>query len=332
MEFRVYRDGKLEAEAFDARAPESLMAGPSAVWVDVVDPDPATLTELKRIVPALAEIDTGERGRPPKVKVVEDAAFVRAYATRVAGDSHLEFQEIRAVAEDNRLVTVRFGSGFDLSEVVRAWAKRADRGSEGGIFVLSLLLEWLVEDYFDIIDWFEERADAIDARVFDTGSPERSRRRRENAEDQRIRALERDIHALRGELSVFRRHILPFGELRELLQGRVASSSEQLTMDFRDIGDSIIRAVELLDNVRDQVTSSFEAVLAQVSNQLNVVMKKLTAWAAILLVPTLIAGIYGMNFEHMPELAWQQGYPFALGTIVGSSLLLYLYFKRKDMI
>lgn len=88
--------------------------------------------------------------------------------------------------------------------------------------------------------------------------------------------------------------------------------------------------MELNDNVRDLLTSARELQLAQVSNRLNVVMKKLTAWAAIILIPRLIAGIYGMSFRHMPELDWSFGYPLALGIMVASAGLLYWSFRKRD--
>jgi magnesium transporter len=88
--------------------------------------------------------------------------------------------------------------------------------------------------------------------------------------------------------------------------------------------------VELIDNVRDLLTALLEVRVAQVANRLNLVMKKLTSWAAIILLPTLIAGIYGMNFRHMPELGWRFGYPFALGTMVLGAGALYVVFKRRD--
>jgi len=91
----------------------------------------------------------------------------------------------------------------------------------------------------------------------------------------------------------------------------------------------VIRTLELVDNIRELLTSALEARLAQASNRLNVVMKKLSAWAGIILVPTLIAGVYGMNFEAMPELRWNLGYPLALVIMAGSSLALYLSFRKR---
>jgi magnesium transporter len=99
---------------------------------------------------------------------------------------------------------------------------------------------------------------------------------------------------------------------------------------FRDVLDHVIRMAELSDNVRDLLTSARELQLAQVANRQNVVMKQLTAWAAIILIPTLIAGIYGMNFRHMPELDWAIGYPFALGLMAVTAFLLYRSFRKRE--
>jgi magnesium transporter len=99
---------------------------------------------------------------------------------------------------------------------------------------------------------------------------------------------------------------------------------------YRDVADHVLRAVELADNVRDVLTSLLEVRLAQVGNALNEVMKKLTSWAAIILIPTLIAGIEGMNFRYMPELALRYGYPMALLLMVASALALYVVFRRKE--
>jgi magnesium transporter len=91
----------------------------------------------------------------------------------------------------------------------------------------------------------------------------------------------------------------------------------------------VIRAGELIDNIRELLTTALESQLAQVANRQNVVMKQLSAWAAIILIPTLIAGIYGMNFRNMPELDWEFGYPFAIGTMLVAAGTLYVVFKRK---
>src|SRR5439155_20003674 len=97
-----------------------------------------------------------------------------------------------------------------------------------------------------------------------------------------------------------------------------------------DVADHVIRTTELTVNLRDLLTSLLEVQIAQIANRLNEVMKKLKSWAAIILIPTLIAGIYGMNFSSMPELSWRLGYPLALGAMAVSSLALYVIFKKRE--
>ena len=97
-----------------------------------------------------------------------------------------------------------------------------------------------------------------------------------------------------------------------------------------DVADHVVRCVELTDNIRDLLTSLLEVRIAQAANRLNEVMKKLTSWAGIILIPTLIAGIYGMNFRNMPELDWRWGYAMALGVMAASSFVLWRLFKRND--
>jgi magnesium transporter len=119
-------------------------------------------------------------------------------------------------------------------------------------------------------------------------------------------------------------------EVMDLLLETPTIVTPPLVPYFRDVMDHVIRTMELTDNVRDLLTSARELQLAQVSNRLNVVMKQLTAWAAIILIPTLVAGIYGMNFRHMPELDWEFGYPFALGVMAVLAFALYRSFRKRD--
>src|SRR6185503_18926055 len=142
--------------------------------------------------------------------------------------------------------------------------------------------------------------------------------------------LAQTIFRLRQQVVRFRRLSSPMRGVVDLLLETPTIVTEPLQPYFRDVQDHVIRTIELTDNVRDLLSSARELQLAQVSNRLNVVMKKLTAWAAIILIPTLIAGIYGMNFRHMPELEWTFGYPLALAVMAGSAGVLYWIFRKRD--
>jgi magnesium transporter len=115
-----------------------------------------------------------------------------------------------------------------------------------------------------------------------------------------------------------------------MIRREVAYVSDTAIVHFHDVYDRVLRIVDLVESQRDLLTGLLEADLAVISNRLNTVMKKMTSWGAILIVATLIAGIYGMNFRHMPELRWQYGYAIALGMMAVTTFVLYRLFKKRD--
>jgi magnesium transporter len=123
---------------------------------------------------------------------------------------------------------------------------------------------------------------------------------------------------------------VPLRQVIDLLDEHGDLVTPPLVPYYRDVLDHVIRSQEMIDNIRELLTGALDVRMAQASNRLNIVMKQLSAWAAIILIPTLIAGIYGMNFRHMPELDWRLGYPFALGVMAVAAFTLFRVFKRRD--
>jgi len=217
--------------------------------------------------------------------------------------------------EDVYLLTIRREPLFDLGEMVER-AKHDKRLAAQGIgFHLYLLLDEIVDGYLDVVEKLEDLADDVEEQVF---------------EDETAEGLQERIFRLKRKTVRFRRAVGPLREVLDLLHERNDVVTQELAPYYRDVLDHVIRTLELIDNIRELLTTALEARLAQASNRLNIVMKKLTAWAGIILVPTLIAGIYGMNFRDMPELSWQAGYPLALGLMAVSAGLLYMVFRKKD--
>jgi magnesium transporter len=138
-----------------------------------------------------------------------------------------------------------------------------------------------------------------------------------------------EILRLRREAVQLRRHAVPMRQAVDRLADDSELVTPRLVPYLRDITDHLLRTIELADGVREILTTIVDIRMAQSANQLNEVMKKLTAWAGIILVPTLIAGIYGMNFDDMPELHWTLGYPLALGMMAASAVALYLGFRKR---
>jgi len=142
--------------------------------------------------------------------------------------------------------------------------------------------------------------------------------------------LQERIFKHKRDATRLRRVALPLRPALDLLQEDPGIVRPPLLPYYRDLTEHVLRVADLSDNIRDLLTSLLEVRVAQVANHMNAIMKKQSAWAGIILVPTLIAGIYGMNFRHMPELGWAGGYPAALTLMLGSAVVLYAVFKRRD--
>ena len=323
---RVYRDGELEAETpFDRASIEAARSEGLRMWLDVIEPTDEELETLREVfgLHELAIEDSRNWGQRAKVEFYPEAGhlFLVAHGLDLDEDDELIDSEVHLFAGRQLfLITVRREPLFDFARVQeRVWSEPGLDG-EGMGFQLYLLLDEIVDRYLDTVERLEDLSDDIEERVSDddpvTGAG--------------ASGLAEDIFRLRRATVRFRRLAAPTREVVDLLMESPGLVTPALVPYYRDVLDHVIRGTELIDNVRDLLTSARELQLAQVSNRLNVVMKQVTSWAAIILLPTLIAGIYGMNFRHMPELSWKVGYPIALGIMGLSAFVLYRVFKRRD--
>jgi len=320
---RIYRDGVLEEEKpFEPAAVEAALSTGGYAWLDAVEPtddELRTLQDRFQLHPLSVE-DSSRWGQRSKVEVYPDYVFLVAHGLRLDDDNRLIDSEVHLFArQDSHLITVRRKPLFDFPSVAPRAKGEHGMPQEGIGFLLYLLLDEIVDGYLDAIDRLEDLGDDIEERAS-----------REDSDRAASDDLAADIFRLRQLVVRFRRLAVPMREVVDLLMEAPGIATDVLAPYYRDVLDHVIRVTELSDNVRDLLTSARELQLAQISNRLNVVMKQLTAWAAIILIPTLVAGIYGMNFEHMPELSWRLGYPMALGTMAGAAFLLYLVFKKQD--
>jgi magnesium transporter len=315
---RLYRDGILKEEAFDpTRASELITESGARVWLDLEEPtdDELAMIQEEFDLHPLAIEDTRHRGQRPKVEVYEGYFFVVMHALSLDANDELVDSEVHAFAGHRYLITLRYAPAFDLTDVLKRWDRQPELTGEGGGFLLYVLLDEVVDAYFNLIERYEDLSEDIEDRVFaDEPDPD----------------VQEAIFRLKRRVVVFRRLVIPLREVLDLVQEQPGFVTQKLQPYYRDVADHVIRTMEFADTIRDMLTTALEAELAQVSNRMNQVMKSLTAWASIILVPTLIAGIYGMNFDHMPELHWRYGYYFALGTMVLAGILLFRMFKKRD--
>jgi magnesium transporter len=187
----------------------------------------------------------------------------------------------------------------------------------GPDFLLYSVVDGMVDAHFPLIEQIEEAVDDLQDRIF------------QNAQESHLDEL---LH-LKRDINVLRRHTLPQRELlNQLSRGDATFVQQPHLIYFRDVYDHMYRISETIDVDRDQMSGTMDAYLSVVANRTNEIMKVLTIFSATMLPLTLIAGVYGMNFEHMPELKWLHGYPFALGIMLATAVLMLLFFVRMGWI
>jgi magnesium transporter len=313
----LYREGVVTEEDVDPGRISDLMGEEGVlVWLDIDDPSEAELRMLQEefSLHPLAVEDALHRGQRAKVEVYEDHFFLVMHAQQLDGDE-LRDSEIHLFVGAGYLVTLRFPPAFDLTQVRRRWEKQGELTREGGGALLYALLDEVVDGYFDVVEHLEDVSEEVEAAVF---------------ADEPVEDLQERIFSVKKRVLQFRRAVLPLREVLDLLQEEIGVVTDRLRPYFRDVADHVLRVLEFTDNVRELATAALEAHLSQVSNRLNQVMKQLTSWAAIILVPTLIAGIYGMNFfRPFPAFDTPGGFWIAVGMMVVSGGVLYWVFRRR---
>ena len=319
---RHYREGVLEDETpFDPAEVDAARKAGTRVWLDAIEPTDGELKQLQDSfgLHQLSIEDSSRWGQRSKVEFYPEYIFLVAHGLKLDEGDELADSEIHLFARQGvYVITVRRKPMLDFEPAIKRMQGEQGMQHEGIGFLLYLLLDEIVDGYLDTIDRLEDLSDDIEERV--------------SAEDAEAasQGLAKDIFRLRQLVVRFRRLAAPMREVLDLLMEAEGIVTPALTPYYRDVLDHTIRVTELMGNIRDLLTAARELQLAQVSNRLNVVMKKVTSWGAIILLPTLIAGIYGMNFRHMPELSWTIGYPLALGIMAAAAFLLYRGFRKRD--
>ncbi len=289
-------------------------------WLDVQHPTEQELTTIAETfqLHPLAVEDASHEHQRPKVEEYEHFFFLVFHTMNLNADTQeLVTHELDIFVGQNYLITVHTEPIEALDEVEQRW-KRSSTHLERGIGILLYsLLDTLVDHYFPVVDALVDQAEVLEARLL------------AGTEAARERQLILDLLALKKQFLAFRRIVTPERDVLNVLTNRDSPFfTEQVTVYFRDVYDHMSRLTDTLDLYRDQLSTIMSANLSIVSNDLNKVMRTLTAMSIILMFNALVAGIYGMNFEHMPELKWQYGYFVVLALMATVSTLLVLFFKH----
>ena len=310
----VYRDGQRVREA--PLTPEGLALEPGEfVWIGLYDPTDAEieiLVERFKLHPLAVE-DALAAHQMPKVEVYGHELFVVA-RTALKIDDRIAYGETHVFVGEDHVVSIRHGSAR-AHNLLRAQLEASPlQLKKGPDFVLHGILDFIVDAYAPIVDDVEDSVLEMEQRTLDAF----------------LSRLEiRRLFTLRRELLKFRRILGPMEEVLGRLQSLdLPCIDPDVRPYFRDVGDHVRRVNSRLGGLNDILSSVFEVANLLEQQRQGLITRKLAAWAAILAVPTAIAGIYGMNFEHMPELRWEYGYYAVLGVIAAICAALYVTFKR----
>ncbi len=319
---RLYRDGRLTLENFPVADISEHLKNPDAcVWLDYCQPtaaELATIVEEFQLHPLAVEDAVNDHQRP-KLDRYDSHLFISAYVVKLDTDSgELSASEIGVFVTPNALITVRKDEGVAIDPVLARWDESPELVQHGVSFLLWGLLDDIVDGHFEAVQSLDSEIEALEDLLFDD--------RPRNTEVQR-RSFE-----LRKSLVLLRRLVLPMREVVNSLMRRDLHVVDQvMTPYYQDIYDHVLRATEWTESLRDLVTTILETNLTIQGNRMNLVMKKVTSWAAIIAVPTAITGFYGQNVPY-PGFAAHWGFWFSSALIVVMSVSLYFAFRRNDWI
>jgi magnesium transporter len=324
----VYQSGKRRPgevpldKAFQAgREPDTF------VWIGLYEPSPEEFDAVAREfnLHELAVEDAIQAHQRPKLEVYDDTLFVVLKTARYLDQEEaVEFGEIMLFIGDGFVVTVRHKPASALGGVRQAIERRQDLLRYGTGAVLHSIVDRVVDDYFPVLTGLDTDIKEAEKEVFkeEAGNPTTAGRRHRHAAER--------IYKLKREVIELHQSTAPLVEpLDRLVRRRFPEIHPELAEYFRDVEDHLLRVVDEVGGFRDLLTSVLDANLAQIAVRQNEDMRKISAWVAIAAVPTAVAGIYGMNFDHMPELRWTIGYPLVLTSIAVTCFLLWRAFRRN---
>ncbi|HVF21026.1 MAG TPA: magnesium and cobalt transport protein CorA [Mycobacteriales bacterium] len=289
------------------------------VWIGLHDPTPAEFDRVSRqfgLHPLAVRDALADHVRPKLTSYGDAVLLVLKTARYVDPEEVVDLGQVALFVGEGYVVSVRHGESSALTEVRAALEARPEILRCGPGAVLHAVAEQVVDDYEGVLDGLDIDIDQIESQVF-SGHRGSDRAQR--------------IYKLKREVLDFRRGVAPLAQpLMRLASGEIRYVDPGTHDYFRDLTNRLQRVAEHVETLDTLLTSALNAHLAEVSVQQNEDMRKISAWVAIMAVPTMVAGVYGMNFDHMPELRWQFGYPLVLAVMAVACTALYRAFKAND--
>lgn len=315
----VHSNGKVLENDLPLASISDIIEKPDQLlWLDVADPteDDLRLLAGEFHIHPLAVEDIQRQHQRPKVDFYDSAILIVFYALQPTPEERISLVEVDLLVGKNFVVSFHEGTITLLGDIRDRWCRNLEEIGDRttGLLVYSIL-DAIVDDYFPYIDDLSERVEELEEHIFGGFSSE----------------TQKEIFRLKKELLSVRRFLAPERDVLNILLRRDNPIFDQSTLIyFQDLYDHVIRVTDAVDTYRDLMSSVLDSFLTVTSNRLNQVMKTLTASSIILMSMTLVASVYGMNFERIPELHWHFGYAWALGLMAVIGLSLFTVFKRID--
>ena len=312
----AYEHGSKLAD-IDVRDISDYLAKPECfVWVALLDPSPEELDvmQMEFGLHDLAVEDARHGHQRPKVEEYEQTLFVVLHTLETKPPDDIHVGEIDIFAGVNFVLSIRNRSQQSLLGVRQRSEREPHLLQHGAGFVLYALMDAVVDHYFPVIDGLESQLETIEQQIFTAGA---------------ARANVQQLYGLKQRVMIVKHAVTPLLEsVSKLWSGRVPAVCEKNREYLRDVYDHLARINASLDTLRETITTAIQVNLSMVTIEESETTKRLAAWAGMFAVATMFAGIWGMNFKHMPELDWAYGYPVALGVIVLTCGLLYTRFRK----
>lgn len=316
----AYQNGRKIADIPVADISEYLQRPNCLIWVALFEPTQAELDEMAQEfgLHPLAVDDARNGHQRPKIEEYGDSLFAVLHPAEIVklddGTDELKIGEVDLFVGPNYVLTVRHRTQIGFSAVRARTEREPELLSRGAGFVFYALIDNVVDRYFPVLDHLETRLETAEEQLFASASS------RDKIEE---------LYGLKRQLMALKHVVAPLMEaVGKLYGGRVPQLCQGTQEYFRDVYDHLARINGTIDSIRETLTTGIQVNLALIGISDNEVTKRLAAWGALITVPTLIAGIYGMNFKNMPELNWSVGYPLAIFCMVAIDAILFMRFRR----
>ena len=312
----AYQNGKKLADISKQEISDHVARPDCFVWVALYDAEGAELDEMQEEfgLHSLAVEDARHGHQRPKIEEYGDSLFA-VLKTIDTKNGELIVGEVAIFVGRNYVLSVRTRSERGFADVRARSEREPELLRHGSAYVLYALMDSVVDRYFPVLDMLETELEAIETKIFAGTSA------RDNIEA---------LYVLKQKLMILKHAAAPLLEASgKLYGGRVPQVCAGMNDYFRDVYDHLSRVNQTIESIRDMVSTAISVNLSMITLSENEVTKRLAAGAALVAVPTLIAGVYGMNFEHMPELHWAFGYPLSLIAMIGIDLYLYYRFRKS---